>query len=177
MNEPERQVAVDSGQAKTPERAPGHRELKPPEWFEERLAAWGQRVGLGGLAIPTAYQTEPARGQGSAAGHSRHGAEATATRGAKHDPPARGVGRRSDRPRPGAYRRTGGDESRPKALIERAQRRARVKWNVAPFPTSPSAQVRPPCLSTILRTLARPTPVPANSLEWRRRNGWNNVSL
>jgi hypothetical protein len=56
MNEPERQVAVDSGQAKTPERAPGHRELKPPEWFEERLATWVQRMGLGAWTIRTSYK-------------------------------------------------------------------------------------------------------------------------
>src|SRR2546426_2954357 len=56
MSEPERQVAVDSGQAKTPERAPGHRELKPPEWFEERLAAWVQRMGLGAWTIRTSYR-------------------------------------------------------------------------------------------------------------------------
>src|SRR5713226_6337120 len=55
MNEPERQVAVDSGQAKTPERAPGHRELKPPDWFEERLATWVQRMGLNAWTIRTSY--------------------------------------------------------------------------------------------------------------------------
>src|SRR6266566_161823 len=56
MSEPERQVAVDSGQAKTPERAPGHRELKPPEWFEERLAAWVQRMGLNAWTVRTSYK-------------------------------------------------------------------------------------------------------------------------
>src|SRR5207237_4604070 len=56
MTEPERQVAVDSGQAKTPERAPGHRELKPPEWFEERLGTWVQRNGLKALTIRTSYK-------------------------------------------------------------------------------------------------------------------------
>ena len=56
MSEPERQVAVDSGQAKTPERAPGHRELKPPEWFEERLGTWVQRMGLGAWTIRTSYK-------------------------------------------------------------------------------------------------------------------------
>ena len=56
MTEPERQVAVDSGQAKTPERAPGHRELKPPEWFEERLGIWVQRMGLNAWTIRTSYK-------------------------------------------------------------------------------------------------------------------------
>src|SRR3982074_3278705 len=56
MNEPEQHVAVDSGQAKTPERAPGHRELKPPEWFEERLATRVQRMGLGAWTIRTSYK-------------------------------------------------------------------------------------------------------------------------
>src|SRR6202022_3868855 len=56
MNEPERRVDVDSGQAKTPERAPGHRELKPPDWFEERLAAWVQRMGLNAWTIRTSYK-------------------------------------------------------------------------------------------------------------------------
>src|SRR5437763_16451841 len=56
MSEPERQVAVDSGQAKTPERAPGHRERKPPEWFEERLGTWVQRMGLGAWTIRTSYK-------------------------------------------------------------------------------------------------------------------------
>jgi len=56
MSEPERQAAVDSGQAKTPERAPGHRELKLPDWFEERLATWVQRMGLGAWTIRTSYK-------------------------------------------------------------------------------------------------------------------------
>jgi hypothetical protein len=53
MDEPQQRAPVDSGQAKTPERAPGHRELKPPEWFEERLAIWVQRMGLGAWTIRT----------------------------------------------------------------------------------------------------------------------------
>jgi hypothetical protein len=56
MSEPERQVGVDAGQVKTPERAPGHRELKPPEWFEERLATWVQRMGLNAWTIRTLYK-------------------------------------------------------------------------------------------------------------------------
>jgi hypothetical protein len=56
MSESERQVAVDAGQVETPERAPGHRELKPPEWFEERLATWVQRMGLNAWTIRTSYK-------------------------------------------------------------------------------------------------------------------------
>jgi hypothetical protein len=32
------------------------RELKPPEWFEERLAAWTQRMGLGAWTIRPKYK-------------------------------------------------------------------------------------------------------------------------
>src|SRR6202022_1540771 len=56
MNEPERRAEGDSGQAKTPARAPGHRELKPPDWFEERLAAWVQRMGLNAWTIRTSFK-------------------------------------------------------------------------------------------------------------------------
>src|SRR5579871_1824542 len=38
-----------------------------------------------------------------------------------------------------------------------------VKWILAPPPTSPSAQTRPPWRSTILFTVASPMPVPVNS--------------
>src|SRR6202035_350153 len=56
MSDPQPHVAVDAAQVKTPERAPGHRELKPPEWFEERLAPWVQRMGLNGWTIRTSYK-------------------------------------------------------------------------------------------------------------------------
>jgi hypothetical protein len=56
MSDPERQVAVHAAQTKTPERDPGHRELKPPEWFEERLATWVQRMGLNAWTIRTSYK-------------------------------------------------------------------------------------------------------------------------
>src|SRR6195256_897862 len=56
MNEPEQHVAVESGQAKTPERARGLRDLQPPEWFEERLATWVRRMGLGGWTIRALYK-------------------------------------------------------------------------------------------------------------------------
>ena len=38
-----------------------------------------------------------------------------------------------------------------------------MNQNVAPSPTLPSAQTRPPCLVTIRWTIARPIPVPGNS--------------
>src|SRR5690606_12023468 len=47
----------------------------------------------------------------------------------------------------------------------------RVKWKVAPWPGSDSAQTRPLCRVTTRLTLARPMPVPANSLGECRR--WN----
>ena len=56
MEEPQRRVPVDSGQAKAPDRSPGRRELKPPEWFEERIAAWVRRMGLGAWTIRSSYK-------------------------------------------------------------------------------------------------------------------------
>lgn len=56
MDEPERPAPVESGQAKSQERAPGRRELKPAEWFDERLAAWAQRMGLGAWTIRASYK-------------------------------------------------------------------------------------------------------------------------
>src|SRR5690606_4268104 len=46
-----------------------------------------------------------------------------------------------------------------------------VKWKVAPLPGSPSAWIRPPWRASTRRTLARPMPVPGNSLGACRR--WN----
>jgi hypothetical protein len=63
MDEPERRVAVDSGRVaadsakvQPQDRPPGHRELKPPEWFEERLAIWVRRMGLGAWTIRASYK-------------------------------------------------------------------------------------------------------------------------
>jgi hypothetical protein len=56
MEDPQRRVPVDSGQARAPDRAPGRRELKPPEWFEERIAVWVQRMGLGAWTIRASYK-------------------------------------------------------------------------------------------------------------------------
>jgi hypothetical protein len=38
------------------EPAPGVREVKPPEWFEQRLATWVQRMGLGAWTIRSSYK-------------------------------------------------------------------------------------------------------------------------
>jgi hypothetical protein len=49
-----------SAQVATPEPprrpAPGVRELKPPPWFEERLALWVRRMGLGAWTIRPSYK-------------------------------------------------------------------------------------------------------------------------
>lgn len=56
MEEPQRRVPGDSGPAKAPDRSPGRRELKTPEWFEERIAAWVRRMGLGAWTIRSTYK-------------------------------------------------------------------------------------------------------------------------
>ncbi|HEY4845149.1 MAG TPA: hypothetical protein VII89_05595 [Candidatus Dormibacteraeota bacterium] len=63
MDEPERRVAVDSTRVavdapkvKPQDRPPGQRELRPPEWFEERLAIWVRRMGLGAWTIRSSYK-------------------------------------------------------------------------------------------------------------------------
>jgi hypothetical protein len=59
VDEPERkspEAPAAGAPAKIPERAPGRRELKPPEWFEERLAAWVRRMGLGAWTIRASYK-------------------------------------------------------------------------------------------------------------------------
>ena len=45
---------------------------------------------------------------------------------------------------------------------------SKVKKKVAPLPSSPSAQIRPPCRSIMRCTVARPMPVPSNSSACRR---------
>jgi hypothetical protein len=57
MNEPEvptssAPVPIASVQKKPREL----RELRPPEWFQERLAAWVQRMGLGAWTIRSSYK-------------------------------------------------------------------------------------------------------------------------
>lgn len=63
MDDPKAVAAADSVPAtthtvpaKTPTRAPGQRELEPPQWFEERLAAWIPRMGLGAWTIRSTYK-------------------------------------------------------------------------------------------------------------------------
>src|SRR5690606_25552631 len=46
-----------------------------------------------------------------------------------------------------------------------------VTTNVAPRSTSPTAEMRPPCRTIVRLTLARPMPVPSNSLD--RCSRWN----
>lgn len=42
--------------APAPKKPAGGRELKPPEWFEGRLAAWVRRIGLGAWTIRPSYK-------------------------------------------------------------------------------------------------------------------------
>ena len=56
MDEPEKRAPVEADPPKSQERAPGRRELKPPEWFEERLATWVRRMGLGAWTIRSSYK-------------------------------------------------------------------------------------------------------------------------
>lgn len=56
MDEAQQKAPPESGSSKSQERAPGHRELKPPEWFQERQAAWVQRMGLGAWTIRASYK-------------------------------------------------------------------------------------------------------------------------
>src|SRR5205807_8079684 len=51
--------AAATAPAKPPEPAPGRRELKPPEWLEERLAAWVRRMGLGAWTSRATYKPMP----------------------------------------------------------------------------------------------------------------------
>jgi hypothetical protein len=57
MSETATPPAAPAPPSETPVRKPPSvRELKPPEWFEERLAKWVQRMGLGAWTIRTAYK-------------------------------------------------------------------------------------------------------------------------
>ncbi|HEX3630624.1 MAG TPA: hypothetical protein VHW91_09145 [Candidatus Dormibacteraeota bacterium] len=57
MSEPEASAsAARSGPVTRTPTTAGVRELKPPEWFEERLKAWVQRMGLGAWTIRTLYK-------------------------------------------------------------------------------------------------------------------------
>src|SRR5690606_606168 len=60
--------------------------------------------------------------------------------------------------------------------LARSRLAGRVKWKVAPLPGSDLAQTRPLCLVTTRLTLARPMPVPLNSLgECSRWNTPNSL--
>jgi hypothetical protein len=48
--------ASSSTSAKRPTPARGVRELKPPEWFQERLKVWVERMGLGAWTIRPSFK-------------------------------------------------------------------------------------------------------------------------
>lgn len=56
MDAGESAAAAAPGPVAERRKTPEHRELKPPEWFEERLASWVQRMGLGAWTIRTSYK-------------------------------------------------------------------------------------------------------------------------
>jgi hypothetical protein len=57
MNEPEVAAATEAGRPLPVQRKTHElRELKPPEWFEERLAAWVRRMGLAAWTIRPSYR-------------------------------------------------------------------------------------------------------------------------
>ena len=57
MDEPQAASSAEPARAiPVPRRPAEHRELKPPEWFEERLGAWVQRMGLGAWTIRSSYK-------------------------------------------------------------------------------------------------------------------------
>ena len=57
MNEPEAVTTAEAGDH-VPVESKAHelRELKPPEWFQDRLAAWVRRMGLGAWTIRPSYK-------------------------------------------------------------------------------------------------------------------------
>jgi hypothetical protein len=57
MNEPVAAASPDPGLDAPVQKKPSeHRELKLPEWFEERLAAWVRRLGLAAWTIRPSYK-------------------------------------------------------------------------------------------------------------------------
>ncbi|HYM49861.1 MAG TPA: hypothetical protein VET65_04735, partial [Candidatus Limnocylindrales bacterium] len=60
------EAAPEPGPAKAPIKVSGRRELKPPEWFEERLRVWVERMGLGAWTIHTSYKPKLRGGEGFA---------------------------------------------------------------------------------------------------------------
>src|SRR6266567_3684325 len=53
----------------------------------------------------------------------------------------------------------------------------RVKWNVAPRPPSPLAQIWPPCDSTIDLQIARPMPLPCGFVVKNASNIWSALPM
>jgi transposase len=51
----------------------------------------------------------------------------------------------------------------------------KVKWNVAPRPPSPLAQIRPPCDSTIDLLIAKPMPLPSGFVVKNASNIWSTL--
>jgi hypothetical protein len=57
MNEPEMAAGTQAGPQPPIQKKPTElRELKPPEWFGERIAAWVSRMGLGAWTIRPSYK-------------------------------------------------------------------------------------------------------------------------
>lgn len=57
MNEPEIAAVPQAGPPPPVQKKPQElRELKPAEWFEERIAAWVRRMGLGAWTIRPSYK-------------------------------------------------------------------------------------------------------------------------
>ncbi len=57
MNEPDVAATSQTGQElPAQKKSPQLRELKPAEWFEERLAAWVRRMGLAAWTIRPSYK-------------------------------------------------------------------------------------------------------------------------
>lgn len=56
MDSQEGAAAAQSAPVPPRPRVPEHRELKPPEWFEERIKTWAQRMGLGAWTIRSTYK-------------------------------------------------------------------------------------------------------------------------
>jgi hypothetical protein len=56
MSDSESAVSAQPAVAAPARKSPEHRELMPPEWFEERITAWVRRMGLGAWTIRSSYK-------------------------------------------------------------------------------------------------------------------------
>lgn len=56
MDSQEGAAAAQPSPAPPRPRVPERRELKPPEWFEERIKTWTQRMGLGAWTIRSTFK-------------------------------------------------------------------------------------------------------------------------